>query len=311
MSKLIIITGEEEFLKEQKAKVEAYAVLSSIVMSYDLEEDLNTYIEEASMIPMFGETRVFILNNVTEIPYLPDTDDVIICIAPSKKKLKDSRASNTYNFPTLKTYSNNNEVIKWIISEGERLNIDLTKVASALFISSGKSLRKVASEIQKLLMITPPGGSVSPTDAKQVLCFSSDLNPSSVIDSMCEGNPAKALAFHDKLQERAEETGWIIAYLQRHVMRFLQIEMLVSEGKDSSYISSLLEIHPYVYQKTIDPKLGLWSIPSLVQSVDTLGKLDLLHKSGKEVSKLNLEMEIIRLSEEASQNVEHRSRIRN
>lgn len=310
MSKLIIINGEEEFLKERKAKVEADSVLSSIVMYFDLEEELSSYLEEIQLVPIFGETRVFILSNVVSIPLLPE-NDVVICVSHPKKKLKDARASNVHEYPSLKTYSNNNEVIKWILSEGERFNIDLTRVASALFMSCGKSLRKIASEIQKIAILVTPGSVVTPKDVKEVLCFSADLNPSSIIDSICEGNPAKALAFYDKLQERAEETGWIIAYLQRHAAKFLQVEVMTLEGEKPDIIISTLGIHPYVYQKTIDPKIGLWSIQSLVQSINTLAELDILHKSGKEVSKLSLEMEIVRLSEEASQNVEYRNRICN
>lgn len=314
MSDLIIVNGDEEFLKERSALQEATALLSSFVVRYRFGDELDQYLEESQLVPIFGNTRVFILFDAQSIPDLPAGDkDTLICVScsGSKKKLSDSRAKRVYNFPKLKSFSDNNEIIKWAIDEGDRLNIDLSRVAGALFVNSGGSLRKIHSEIRKLAVITPSGGIVSPENAKSVMCFSAELTPRSVIDSICEGHPAKAITVYDKLQEGSDETGWIIAYLQRHVIQQLRLEAAVASGMDSDSIAQVLGIHPFVYRKTVQYRIGLWSVSSLSKSVEQLGNLDISHKSGRGQARTGLETEIVRLSEEAKENVEQRIRGRN
>ena len=309
MPDLILINGEEEFLKERSALDEASARLSELVITYRADEGLGDYLEESQLVPLFERPRVFILFDAQSVPELPaGSSDVLICVSAPKKKLHDVRAKLARNFPKLKTFSDNNEVVKWVLGEGDRLNIDLSRVAGALFVNSGGSLRKISSEVRKLAVLTPSGGIASPEDARSVMCFSAELTPRSVIDSICEGHPAKALAFYDKLQEGKDETGWVIAFMQRHAVRYLRIEAMASSGLGPDEMAERLGVHPFVYMKTVQHRVGLWSVPSLSASVDRLGELDILHKSGKGSARTGLEEEIVRLSEEAKGNVEQRIR---
>lgn len=312
LSELVLINGEEEFLKERAALEEARSSLSASVFRYSEPDGLGPYLEEAQLTPLSGEGRVFLLFDVSAVPELPSGDkDVLVCVAASKKKIKDLRAKRSHNFPKLKSFADNNDVIRWVLKEGDALNIDLSRVAGALFVSSGGSLRKISSEIRKLAALTPPKGIVSAETARSVLCFSAELTPKSVVDAICEGNPVKALAFYDRLQEGADETGWVIAFLQRHVLRQLRLASLRAEGLDSDRIAEQLGIHPFVFRKVHEPMLGLWSVGSLARSSGTLMDLDVLHKGGHVSARIGLELEIVRLSEEARENVEQRNGGRN
>jgi DNA polymerase III delta subunit len=296
---LILINGDEDFLKERAVKDE---VSCSLLESseYDASINLNQYLDDISIKPFNHSSHVFILWNAKEIPVqLPAGEsDILIIISTPKIKLTDSRAKRIHNFSKLKAYDDKNEYLPWIIKEGERLNIDLSCVASALFVSSGKSLRKISSEIMKLSVIAS-AGVITPADAKSVLCFSADLTPKEVIDSICEGHPAKALAYLDALQERMDETGWILAYLQRHVIQQLRMEYAASHGISQTEIAKLLNIHPFVCKKMFESRLGLWTMDSLITSYNMLCDLDILHKRGDGSARTGLEIEIIRLSEEA------------
>jgi DNA polymerase III delta subunit len=299
LSDLVIINGEEEFLKERAALDEARSSLVDHVYQYEYA-DLDKYKEEREISTMFGSSRAFIIWNCLSIPPLPNDDDVLIVV--SKRDLEDARAKRIRNFPRLKDYDNNNQVIQWILDEGNSLNIDLSRVAGALFVNSGKSLRKISSEIRKLAVLSSSNGEITPEIARSIMCFSATLNPRDVVDSMCNGNTALALAFHDKLQERADETGWIIAYLQRHVLQQLRLGQMISQSIASEDIIKQLGVHPFVFKKVILPRAGLWSRSSLMSSIDTLCDLDIAHKQGKQFSHFGLELEIIRLSEEAKKN---------
>jgi DNA polymerase III delta subunit len=298
LSSLILINGEEEFLKERAAFDEANSCLADSVHTYRAPDEIGAYLDESGMDLLFGGRRAFIVWDAKEVPSLPSGDDVLIVVSASKKKLKSTDANRVHNFPRLKTYDDNNEVISWILKEGARLNIDLSRVAGALFVNCGKSLRKISSEIKKLAVLNP-SGIVAPRDARSVMCFSADLTPKSVVDSVCEGQPARALVFLDKLQEGRDETGWVIAFLQRHVLRQIQMESLHGAEIPLEEAAQRLSVHPFVYRKIAESRLGLWSRASLFAGMEKLRDLDVAHKRGDGSARLGLELEIVRLSEEA------------
>lgn len=307
MSALIIINGEEEFLKERAAFDEASSSLIDSVYQYIADSELNKYRDESQMLLLSGGSRAFILWGVEDIPELPAGESDLLIAVAQKKVLTDARAKRIHNFQKFKTFDDNNQVVKWILDEGNALNIDLNDVARALFVSHGRSLRKISSEIKKLAVLSPSGGIVTPEIAKSVICFSAELTPRDIVDSICDGQVTRALAFYDKLQDRTDETGWIIAYLQRHVLQQIRVQALLARKISDNQIASILGIHPFMYRKTVAPRANLWSNESLVCSLDVLCSLDVAHKQGDDCAKFGLEAEIIRLAEETKNGKRHGS----
>lgn len=301
MATLIILNGDEEFLKERAALEEARSLLLPSLSIFRFPDGLSSYLEDSAMLPLDGAARGFVVFNAKTIPLLPEgKDDVLIVCSTDGTKLDDPRAIRTKIYPKLKTFDDNNEVIKWILKEGQSFNIDLIRVASGLFVNCGNGLRKLSSEITKIAVLTPPGGVASPEDVRSVLCFSAELTPKHVIDAVCEGNIARAIAFYDKLQEGGDETGWIIAYMQRHVLQMLQLAEL--KGTPPGDAAARMNVHPFVYKKMVSSRSGLWSIESLLAGFATLCDLDIAHKSGDLCADMSLELEIIRLAEESHGN---------
>jgi DNA polymerase III delta subunit len=301
MSALVLVNGDEDFLMERAVRDEISVSLSGSVQEFQVPDQLDEYLYE-SQAPVFGNAvRSFVLWGVTEIPALPECPgDLLVCVSKSAKKpLSDKRAKRIHNFPKLKSYSDNNEVIRWILKEGERLNIDLSRVAPALFVNCGNSLRKLASEIEKISILSSRGSVVTPDEVKGLICFSAELNPQQILDSICDGYTIKALAFYDKLQEANDETGWIIAYLQRFVIQQIKFDLLLEKKTSDSEAASKLGVHPFIYKKMLMSRQALWSRKSLLTSIDTLCELDIAHKKGDVSARFGLELEIVRLSEEA------------
>ncbi len=303
MSTLILVNGEEELLKERAALQEAESGLFSSVYHY-YDDDVGRLLDEMELAPVSGGSRCFILWDATKVPQAPDGSDCLVCVSASGKVLKDPSASRVVNFPKLKTFDDNNEVIRWIHAEGDRVKLDLKRVATALFVNSGRSLRKLASEIGKLTVTCKPGSVVSPEEARSVMCFSASLTPKNVIDAICEGQPAKALAFYDKLQEGGDETGWILAFVQRHVWQQLVILRCQRSKLPEKDIASLLGVHPFILRKMLESRTGLWSDSSLSRCLGTLCDLDHANRRSSPSVRLMLELEITRLSEESSKNAE-------
>lgn len=293
MPDVILISGEEEFLAERAALDEAESRLSSSVLWFS-QDEISRYEEEIDTPPIDGSRRLFVVR-AQEMPRLPSEPDGLIVI--SRKKLDFKGAKRSYEFPKLKAFDDRNEYVSWIIKEGERLNIDLSRVAVGLFVNSRRSLRKISSEIRKLSSFV--SGVVTPDDLRAVLCFSAEVAPKDVLDAMCDGRPDKALTYLDILQEAGDETGWTIAYMQRHVLQQLRMERLHADGLPPSDVAARLGVHPFFYRKSLAPRLGLWTRESLLRSLDELCSLDVLHKTGNPAAPIGLEAEVIRLSEEA------------
>jgi DNA polymerase III delta subunit len=294
--KLIIINGDEEFLKELTALEEAES-LADKVIKFDLESQTSEYEEDVSMPGFNNEKICYVLFGAKNVPeLLPSGDNSAIIVSDKKIRLDDSRASKILEFKKLKSYDDNNEVIRWIIKEGNRLGIDLGNVANAIFIHCGDNLRKIYSEIKKLSVIAPLNKVITQDVARSILCFSADVSPRHVIDAICSGHTARALAFYDKLQEHGDETAWMLSYLQRHVLQQVYMEKLTS--LKSSDIPGKLGVNPYIYKKVMTKNLGKWSVGSLIHSINTLCDLDVKHSKGDFLTHYGLELEIIRLSEE-------------
>ncbi len=297
MPNLIVISGEEEFLMERAARDEASLSLSEEVLEFTSDE-LENYKIEAGSAVIGGQKRTFIIWDAKEIPPLPAMDNDTLVIV-GKKPLQHPNAKRALKFPKLKSFSDNNEVIGFILKEGQRHNIDLSRIAGALFVNTGNCLRKLASEIEKLAWAVPQGSVVTPEIARPLLCFSAELTPREIIDSICDGHTTKALAYLDKLQELGDETGWILAYMQRHVLQQLKFELLLERKTPDDRASTTLGVHPFIYRRMLITRRGLWTKPSLLNAVDVLCDLDIAHKRGSATARLGLELEVIRLSEEA------------
>jgi DNA polymerase III delta subunit len=131
------------------------------------------------------------------------------------------------------------------------------------------------------------------------MCFSADLNPSQITDAICDGHTVKALAFYDKLQEANDETGWIIAYLQRLVFQQLKLELLTDRGASDQEAADSLGVHPFIFKKMLSGRRKLWSKQSLLGNIDTLCELDIAHKRGDMSARFGLESVIIEMAQEA------------
>ncbi len=302
MSTLIIVNGDDDFLKERAALDESAMSLAASVQHFSLKEDADRYAEWLEMVPIGLGASTVVLWDATEVPTLPEEGTAIV-VAAKGKALHSARAKREIEARKPKPYDDGAEYIRWILKEGERLNIDLSHVAVALFVNCGTDLRKTCSEIAKIKVLVGPGGAAEPSLARRVMCFSAELTPKHVVDAVCEGHPAKAIAFYDRLQEGGCETGWIIAYMQRHAIQQLRAALLLGSGCSVEQTAAALGAHPAFFRSTIMPRLGLWGVSSLRLSLDTLCELDLQHKRGVDVSRWGLELEIIRLSEEAKHNV--------
>lgn len=284
---------------ERAAHDEAHLAFADETLEFYAPDGVDSYLQESQCALLGGGKRTYILWDATEVPSLPENQHDTLIVVSGKKPIQHPAAKRALKFPKLKAYPENNEVLGWILKEGEARTIDLKRVAAALFMNVGSSLRKLATEIDKLALVVPTGSVVSPEIARSLLCFSADLTPKEIVDALCDGQTPKALAFLDKLQERGDETGWILAFMQRHVLQQLRFELLAERKTPDDRAAIVLGVHPFILKRMYVTRKGLWTKQSLHQSLDTLCDLDVAHKRGSPWARFGLELEIVRLCEEA------------
>ncbi len=291
-----IITGQEEYLMERAAFEEAASSLASNIIIHRDTVDHDLLDRDDSVHIFFG---------FKEIPKLPFIENVIF-VLDSKSAFVTKDGERSFHFPALKSYKNNNEVVAWIINEGKRFNIDLSNVASALFVNSGIRLRKLNSEIRKISELIKPGTTASISDIKDLISLSAELTPSGIVDAINDGNTAIALRIYEKLNANEDETGWIQAFLLNHVLQISKIRIFQSNGIDEQTISSKLAVHPYVLKSQIMPVVPRYTKESLRDGLENLIKIGHHHRTGQPGTEYLLQSEIIRLSE-GVKNVSKRS----
>lgn len=289
---ITLIHGDEEFLIERKVQEIAQANLLDNIQKYSYPDHWDLYCSEST----YGWNRSRVLH-VLDLGAskladpIPDPQAHTVLLA--KNKTATSAADQTFAFPALKTFSDNNDVVKWIVEEGRRFNIDLRRAAHPLFLNCGNGLRKLHSEIEKISQLVPAGAEVNADVLRQVLSFSAEFTPQPIVEAIVSRSPARALSVLSKLQEHKDETGWILAYLIRTVYQVIQLELL--KGLPSSEAATIMGIHPYVFSKTWEPRRGIWKLDFLFHAHRRLLDLDSYHKKGGKFHKIRLEKEILDL----------------
>lgn len=284
---------------ERAALDEAKTGLAASVSRFEFPGDRDEYLLQSQQVTLDGSSRAFLVSGSKDVPPLPGNDGDALVLLCGKKPVEGAGVTRTLSFPKLKSFADNNDVVRWISKEGQARNIDLSRVAGALFVNSGSCLRKLSSEIEKISVIVPPGSVVTPEQARSVMCFSAELSPKEIVEAICDGYTVKALAYYDKLQERNDETGWILAYVQRLVLQQLRMEHILSRKVSDDVAAKALGLHPFIFKKLLITRRGLWRDETLRACLDAVCEADLAHKRGSDSAKFALESEIIRLSEEA------------
>lgn len=270
-----MINGEEEFLKEREARRQVLNFLSDEVLEFIFPGDEKSYVSQINSVSLFPKSYSYILWNVSQIPVLSKDSSTII-VSSLGKTLKSSVASLVFNFPKLKT----NDVVDWITEEGRFRKIDLERVAGALFVNHGTCLRKIASEIEKLSVISDFDNFpiISPEEAKSIMCVSAEINPSMIIDFISVGKSSNIILVLNRLQSNI---SYVISYVFKHLFEVFESEVFGSPVN--------------VKMKNF---MGKWKVVSLQKAIKILRDLDVAQRRGDPSVPFRLEFELLRLSEE-------------
>ena len=182
----------------------------------------------------------------------------------------------------LKTWDNNNEVVKWANEEATRIKLRIEpKVALALFQFTGGDLYRIANELQKLSLLVGPGKLADLTHVQMVASRTAGSDPWEVVDAALVKDRKRAMNSLNSLYRFASEDPSIllVGTLAKGVEKAFVARSLLDRGCQADDVAARLGMHPFRYSKTVQIQAGKHTTKSLAGMMQKLSKLDVEVKS--------------------------------
>lgn len=231
-----------------------------------------------------------------------DLDCVLALIVRSDKlasswtKLGDK--ITVREFKKLKTWDNNNEVVKWVQDEAEsyKLKVD-QRTAAAMFSVVGPDLYRLSSELRKLSLLVG-SGTVTGEHLKSVMVPGSTVEPWAVAEAAFEKNVKKALnAISQLFRYSSDEPAIPVLYaLMKQAEKLFVTRSLLDRGVTEDEVAGRLGMHPYRFKMSLLPLAGKHTTASLSRLMQKLCRLDVDLKRTSQSKRTLLELAVIDLA---------------
>jgi len=177
----------------------------------------------------------------------------------------------------LKTWDNNNEVVKWVLSEAERIGLSLdSKIALSMFQIAGTDLYVLASELQKLKLLVGAKSPVKVEHLQLVMTPASTAASWDVADAAFSKNKRKAMNLLSSIYRFASEDPslMILGALMKSAERLFVARALMDKGVEPDEIAARLGLHPYRFRMAFQPQVEKQTVSGLTRTMQILSKLD-------------------------------------
>lgn len=231
-----------------------------------------------------------------------DLDCVLALIVRSEKlasswvKLGDK--ITVREFKKLKTWDNNNEVVKWIQEEADSLKLKVDqRIAGAMFSIAGADLYRLSSELRKLSILVG-SGTVTENHLKAVMVPGSTVEPWTVAEAAFEKNVKKALnAISQLFRYSSDEPAIPVLYaLMKQAEKLFVTRNLLDRGLSEDDVAGRLGMHPYRFKMSLLPLAGKHTTSSLSRLMQNLCRLDVELKRTSQSKRTLLELAVIDLA---------------
>jgi DNA polymerase-3 subunit delta len=179
-------------------------------------------------------------------------------------------------YKKLKTWDNNNEVVKWVQEESARVGLKLSQsTANAMFQVAGDDLYRLSSEIHKLKLLVGKG-EVTLEHLHLVMTPSSTVASWDVANSVFLRNWKKALSQVATIFKFASEDPslMILGALIKGVERLFVARSMFDKGVTPDDIAGRLGMHPYRFKMSLLPQVEKQTTARLISNMQMLSRLD-------------------------------------
>lgn len=279
--------------------INKYNIVDNNIIKYDLEDNLDNIIEEASMISLFGDTKLILINatfkediDVDKLEeYLKHYNNNTYIVFMSNDKVDTRRKLYKLitKYGTIEEVNSDNNYIRSYIKEYIKdymidINYFLSKVSD--------NLDNIKNELDKLMLYKMEDKNITNKDIDDLVIPNIEEDIFALTDSVITNNIDKSITLYNKFMDKNYEPIYIIGLLGNQFTLLYQVKKLYNMGKNNNEIASILGVHPYRVKLAIQNSY-YYTEEDLIKYIYKLGNLDKDIKTGNIDKTLGLELFLI------------------
>lgn len=279
--------------------INKYNIVDNNIIKYDLEDNLDNIIEEASMISLFGDTKLILINTTfkedIDIDKLEEylkhynNNTYIVFISNDKVDTRRKLYKLITKYGTIEEVNNDNNYIRSYIKEYIKdykidINYFLSKVSD--------NLDNIKNELDKLMLYKMKDKNITNSDIDDLVISNIEEDIFALTDSVITNNIDKSITLYNKFMDKNYEPIYIIGLLGNQFTLLYQVKKLYNMGKSNNDIASILGVHPYRVKLAIQNSY-YYTEEDLIKYIYKLGNLDKDIKTGNIDKSLGLELFLI------------------
>ena len=279
--------------------VDKYNIVENNIIKYDLEDNLDNIIEEASMISLFGDTKLIIINTTfkeeLDIDKLEDylknynANSYLVFISNDKVDTRRKLYKLITKYGKAEDVSNDNNYIRSYIKE----YIKDYKIDINYFLSKvNDDLDNIKNELDKLMLYKLEDKNITNNDIDDLVISNIEDDIFALTDSVITNNIDKSITLYKKFIEKNYEPIYIIGLLGSQFTLLYQVKKLYNMGKNNNDIANILNVHPYRVKLAIQNSY-YYTESDLIKYIYKLANLDKDIKTGNIDKSLGLELFLI------------------
>lgn len=258
---------------------------------YGRDVSVEDIVSTAKRYPMMAERQVVIVREAQELSrtidklesYADNPMPTTVLVFAYKYKTLDKRkkvtkvlAKNGLVFESKKLYEN--QVGEWLkrVLSGKKLNIE-PKAAAMLVDFLGTDLNKIANELDKLAIILPQGGTITPQTIEENIGFSKDFNVFELRKAIGEKNEKKAYQIAKYFADNPKDNPLVLTVGQTFSFFIQLLKYHGLKDKNPKNVASALGINPF-FVKEYDVAVKNYPMKKVSAIVAALRDIDVKSK---------------------------------
>ena len=258
---------------------------------YGRDVTIDDVVSTAKRYPMMAERQVVVVREAQELSrtidklesYAENPMLTTVLIFAYKYKTLDKRkkvtkvlAKNGLVYESKKLYEN--QVGDWLkrVLAGKKLNIE-PKASAMLVDFLGTDLSKIANELDKLAIILPKGGTITPEVIEENIGFSKDFNVFELRKAIGEKNQKKAYQIAKYFADNPKDNPLVLTVGQTFGFFIQLLKYHGLKDKNPKNVASALGINPY-FVKEYDVAIKNYPMKKVSAIVATLRDIDVKSK---------------------------------
>jgi DNA polymerase III delta subunit len=260
----------------------------------------------------FKESKDKLLREYIKNKTPNDTSAILFAVVRSDKlpelwkvalaKVPDhTRRSVQKEYPKLKTYATQNQVLDFIKDTAKKLNITLEhKVDEVLYELTGGGLHRIVSELRKLKTFIGDGPQVvTVKHLSLVTAHSYNVEPYMVADLVLKRDRIGAMKSLSRLYKCAgdDPAVGLVYSLMRQVQKYIVARALLDKGASPVEVAAAIEMHPWACEKFFIPVVKMHDQKTLASHMSRLCKLELDVKGSSASKRTLVELAVLSIAQ--------------